>query len=757
MSMVASRPRTLADWLRWSPTAAVNAFKTAFGLILAWALVLWLQWPDPFLAPIAVLFLQTPYLGSSLRKGLMRVFGTLAGALAVLLLLAWMIEDRWALLALVSLLIGLAMYQIRASSYGYAWYMVAITATVIVADAVPQPELAFQLAVYRTSEAVLGILIVLVINGLFWPQTAGRIYRREITAALDNLRNYSRALAEALREPQSGAIPAPPQAIFGASIRLREILTAAILDSSGYRRLRETYEAEIRGISAVTGSLLALAESLRLALNGELPLLDAAQREPLARTLDELAEVLATCRPHQPPVANGADVQARQARVEAKLDALLPTAAERDGRDGRGNALRLATLHQCRALAAEVAQLARAAEALAAGRSLADPELPAALPMPLSFMLKAALPHALAAVVAFWVVLLVWFQWQWPPSGFLGALMAVIIIGIDTLNDLPAEQPGHRVFLGALAGCLLSAPVYLLAMPRLDGFVELALVLFPFYFAGLYFFHAHAKPHNLYFLGLLVMSIVMPALAPEQQISLTGYLNIAASVLSGFLVGLLVLGVIAGYRPRQLLQRNLRDLLLGIASGQRALADRGRVDFARVMQVSEQRQREQLQRLAQCAPLASDPAIPHNDQARIDALIVAAQSLSIRARALQRARLRAGPPQPQHLDCNRWLLPLGRRYRRVFGVLLLQLAARLDQPEVRVRLDALGRLRAWALPELARMDAPNPAATEDPGQQSGRQYLLAIAGHYIGVAGALREFTAALEAIDWAAWQEPRF
>ncbi|QVL50894.1 MAG: hypothetical protein KFB96_11095 [Thiocapsa sp.] len=55
----------------WNPPAALNALKTTLGVIVAWGIVLRQQLPDPFLAPVAVLFLQTPYLGASLHKGLM--------------------------------------------------------------------------------------------------------------------------------------------------------------------------------------------------------------------------------------------------------------------------------------------------------------------------------------------------------------------------------------------------------------------------------------------------------------------------------------------------------------------------------------------------------------------------------------------------------------------------------------------------------------------------------------------------------------
>lgn len=678
---------TLADWLRWSPTAAISAAKTAAGILLAWALVLWFQWPDAFLAPMAVLLLQTPYLGASLRKGLMRVFGTLAGALAVLLLLAGLIQDRWALLAALSLVIGLSVYQIRASRYGYAWFMLAITATVIAADAFDQPELAFQLAVYRTSEAVLGIVIVLVINGLFWPRTAGGIYHQSLAESLGTLADYLRALAAALRATSGTSIPRPPPKIFGASVQLRDILTAAALDSSGFRRLRRTYEAQIRQLSVVTGSLLALAEILRLTAEGANPILDASHREPLAQTLETLAAALSQ------PLA---------AQIALHLPQLRPQTGSRIHRD---NALLQALSHQCRTLADSVSELQAATQALAAERSLPAAALPAEVRAPLRWRLQNTLPHAGVAIMAFWLTLLIWFQWQWPPSGFLGALMAVVIVGIDTLTDRPAEQPGHRVFFGALAGALLTAPLYLMVMPHLDGFVELALVLAPFYYTGLYFFHAHDKPHHLPFLGLLMMGLLMPQLAPEQTYSLTGYLNSALSILSGYAIGLVTMGILIGQRPHVRLRHHLQALLHSIASVQGDLAKRSVPDFIHRMQVAEQHQRELLQRLSQVAPLAFDPAVPQNDPARIAALVAAAQSLSIRARALQRAR-----------------------------------AGLLSSPAKTATRSPLGRLND----HLSVTDAES-------------LYPSIIAGHSLSLARALRDLTAALDMIDWLAWQQPRF
>ncbi len=131
------------------PAAALNALKTTLGVIVAWGIVLWQQLPDPFQAPVAVLFLQTPSLGASLRKGLMRVLGTLAGALLVLVLPAFLIQDRWALIGALSLVVAVSVYMIRNSPYGYAWFMLAITAAIIAGDASMEPSMAFAKAVSR--------------------------------------------------------------------------------------------------------------------------------------------------------------------------------------------------------------------------------------------------------------------------------------------------------------------------------------------------------------------------------------------------------------------------------------------------------------------------------------------------------------------------------------------------------------------------------------------------------------------------------
>ncbi|MGB5830787.1 MAG: FUSC family protein, partial [Thiohalocapsa sp.] len=274
----------------WSGRAAINALKTTIGIIVAWGIVLRLQWPSPFLAPVAVLFLQTPYLGTSLRKGMMRIVGTLGGALAALVLLSYLSQQRWPMVAAIAALLALTVFMLKNSRYAYAWFMAAITVAVIAVPASLQPSLAFELTVYRTGEAIIGIFVVAVINGLFWPQMGGEAFDRRFGTALEHLAAYIRQLGSAIETPTETLLEPPSPALQRAPIELREILTAAALDTGSMRRLRLTYEAEIQALSRTLGALMAFAETLRLGAEGNRAFLTSGQRARLRSVLQHLAD-----------------------------------------------------------------------------------------------------------------------------------------------------------------------------------------------------------------------------------------------------------------------------------------------------------------------------------------------------------------------------------------------------------------------------------------------------------------------------------
>ena len=766
----------------WQPLAAVNALKASTGMVAAWYICLAAGWPQPFMAPIAVLVLQTPYLGASVNKGVLRVLGTLAGALLVLGLLAWLIQDRWALIAALSLVLGIAIWRMANSPFAYAWFMLAITVAVIAVDASLAPAQAFQLAVYRTSEAVVGVLVALTVNAILWPQTGGHAYRQGFAAAAEALAAYLRRLGAAVEQPSDAALALPPPALRGAPVKLREILAAAALDSGTFRRLRLTFEAQIQGLSAVLGSLMAVGEGLRLALAGEHPTLRPEERALVRSALDELATVVedlghAAMRREAPGPGSAPAAQPLAAGlVAARLarDRLFATPAPDPAPDGvqgppsspgRDTALRHAAAWQLEALIAEVQRLVDSSSALANRRSLPPAELPPA-PPPSADNRLAGLPQALTAVLTFWLVMLLWIETQWPPVGTMGVLAAVVVIGIETLVDQPFQQPGRRVALGAALGVVVTAPVYALVLPRLDGFGELALVLLPLYWVVLYLFNAMPPPNNRVLLGTGLVTVIMLRLGPEQGYDTLAWIAAAFSLLTGYGIGVAMLGIVRGTTPQEALRRRLLRLLGDLDAALTDLADPARPDFAARVHVHEQVLRLHQQALAELAPIAYAGWAPANDPARIRALIDAVETLAIRFRALHRARLgwrmhaKASDPagavstRPGHAPLGgAGGTRLGARWRGAFTVTLHRLRSHLKRPYPAIDLGALDALRPSLAAQLDHLAAGRGNA-ETP---DGTAYLLAVHGHYVGVARALRATAQALQAIDWAQWRRARF
>ncbi|NEX16000.1 MAG: hypothetical protein C1943_05020 [Halochromatium sp.] len=740
----------------WSPPALLSALKTTTGILTAWGIVLWLQWPDPFLAPLAVLFLQTPYLGASLRKGLMRVLGTLAGALLVLGLLAWLIQERWPLIGMLSLVLAGAIYQMRHSRYAYAWLMVAITVAIIAADAAARPELAFQLAVYRTSEAIIGILVVLVINGIFWPRSGGIAYHQTYSASLAALAEHLRATASSLIDPGRPALPRLASSLLKAPTQLREILTAAALDTGSFRRLRRTYEAQIQGLTGMLGTLAGLGENLRLAAEHERAFLSLRQRRHIAAALAALNRALAQLR-SAPQAARPDRLAASLDRARRHGDALLsaPALAVHSGRE---SALLHAFAGQLGRLIELVDAQHQTSLAIAAGRSLPRSELPLEPQPPLSEQLRTALPNALLVAVIFWTLALTWIQFQWPPSGFLGVLMGVVLIGIETLQNAPALEPGRRIALGVALGMLVTAPVYLLLMPQLQGFAELALVLFPLYFSISYFIHALTPPNNLPFTGMGLMAIIMVSLEPQQTFDAVSYFDTGLSVLTGFAVALIFLSIAQSLPPRERLRRLTLQLLRLLQRAQTDLADLSQTDFAAQLARHELGLRESLKALDQVAPLAAKARPATGDPEQVQALTDALQRLVLTIKGLHRARAPwSGGARARILQTT-----LGKTLSPVILQTLEGFSLRLERPSARTSIStttstttstaALDDARRLVVAELERLDQARRSGDETPAV-----YTLMIAGQYIAVAHALRNLAASLEAIDWPAWRVSRF
>lgn len=92
-----------------------ESLKTAIAMTIAYGLALALDWEKPYWAAFAVAFVNLATVGRSLNKAGMRLLGTLLGAIAALVVLAWFAQDRWAFILALSLFVGFCSYMMTGS------------------------------------------------------------------------------------------------------------------------------------------------------------------------------------------------------------------------------------------------------------------------------------------------------------------------------------------------------------------------------------------------------------------------------------------------------------------------------------------------------------------------------------------------------------------------------------------------------------------------------------------------------------------
>jgi uncharacterized membrane protein YccC len=128
---------------------------------------------DVWWAAISGLMALQATIPASVRKAVLRIGGTVAGAVAAVLLTPWLAYDHVAFCLVLMIVTTIGVIGVQVSPHGYAWLFTAITFDLILLMSLDRPLLAFDLAYYRTTEVVIGSLSAVVIALLLAPEEEG--------------------------------------------------------------------------------------------------------------------------------------------------------------------------------------------------------------------------------------------------------------------------------------------------------------------------------------------------------------------------------------------------------------------------------------------------------------------------------------------------------------------------------------------------------------------------------------------------------
>jgi uncharacterized membrane protein YccC len=175
---------------------AKRAIKIGLAMTIVYGLAMRMDWANPKWAAMSVGMISLAGVGQSLNKATLRLVGTLVSAIMAFIYLSFFVQDRWALLAVLTVHIAICSYMITGKRGSYAWFVGGYVCLIISAGGHSSADQIFHTAVARSGETILGIVVYTLISVFIWPQknqgameeAANKLFSTQVTL-YDNCRN----------------------------------------------------------------------------------------------------------------------------------------------------------------------------------------------------------------------------------------------------------------------------------------------------------------------------------------------------------------------------------------------------------------------------------------------------------------------------------------------------------------------------------------------------------------------------------------
>jgi uncharacterized membrane protein YccC len=157
--------RELAE-LGEDPVRTRQGVVAACSVMLATFLALLLEVESPWWAAISGFMSLMSTGGGSLRRGLLRLAGTAAGALLGFIMARWLPYDHFALYLFLAAVTLLGVIAMQVSPHGLAWLFLTITSTMVLLEGLSNPMQAVTVAYYRVFEVGIGVTSAIIVANL---------------------------------------------------------------------------------------------------------------------------------------------------------------------------------------------------------------------------------------------------------------------------------------------------------------------------------------------------------------------------------------------------------------------------------------------------------------------------------------------------------------------------------------------------------------------------------------------------------------
>jgi uncharacterized membrane protein YccC len=461
------------------------AVKTALSLTLAYLIPMAMGWPQPQTAATTVMLIAaTGMLSESLQKGVLRVLGTVAGAIVGLTLIALFPQDRTFYLLAVSLVVSFIIYLYNAYQGDSTLFMLAAVVTLMVFNG-GDAEGAFLYGVDRAFMTVFGVLVYTLVASLLWPV---RTEDNTHALAANVATALSGAFARLVAPPEEGQPPVDE--LLAGLMASQDTFQTQLAVTKNNRDAVAAYLAEWNTVASCYQDL----ESLLVP--------DLKQQQGRAINFEQYIDGYPGVIRHIEGMF-GSATRAWQGEVLAESPQVEEvTITEGSLRSAphltvAAVATRLELLQKIQAILVEL-NLALGSLLFDRGGSVSGRE-PRGQPSFIWLDLE-NVKTALRALVTFWIACGIWIQFN-PPGGFTFVTLCTVLIPLVSYTPVTPKL----LFILFTLGFFFAVPAYVFLLPAMTHWLELGVFLFAYAFLG---FYVLKGPVAIFFLlGLFTLGI----------------------------------------------------------------------------------------------------------------------------------------------------------------------------------------------------------------------------------------------------------
>lgn len=179
------------------------ALRTAIGALVAILIAFKFHLQSPYWSGMSVVIVANLYTGSIIDKALMRITGTVIGAVLGYYL-AGLIANSFLLYLLCSfLIIAMSVYFYYYSKHGYAYLLGALCAFIIISQVAIDPQNAFLVAVWRPVEIAIGVIVFAFSVYAIFPNHLKDNINHQLNELFDDVTEELQAINKVLHESTS--------------------------------------------------------------------------------------------------------------------------------------------------------------------------------------------------------------------------------------------------------------------------------------------------------------------------------------------------------------------------------------------------------------------------------------------------------------------------------------------------------------------------------------------------------------------------